>query len=87
MSFAKKPERPIRRPVLRGAPIPHGLLLRMMLLGILAIGGAIWALVRHYTHELPPLRVPVVPREAPTFDADAGEIPVPEWMEGDGEAR
>jgi hypothetical protein len=79
MSFAKKPERPVKRPALRGAPVPSGLLLRTVVVGLLAIAGAAWGLVRHYTHTLPPLRVPVAPREAPTFDADAGEIPVPEW--------
>jgi hypothetical protein len=87
MSFAKKPERPVRLPRLRGAPVAYGLLLRMVLLGLVAIGGAIWGLVRHYTHEPPPLRVPVTPREAPTYDADAGEVPVPEWFVPDGEAR
>jgi len=51
--------------------------LRTVLLGFLAIAGAWWALVRHYTHALPPLRVPV-PAATPTYDADAGEIPVPD---------
>jgi hypothetical protein len=48
---------------------------------MVAIGGAAWALVRHYTHELPPLRVPVGAAPAPTYDADAGEMPVPEFLE------
>jgi hypothetical protein len=87
MSFTKKPERPARKPVFRGAPVSSGLLLRTVLVGLLAIFGAAWALVRHYTQTLPPLRVPVAPREAPTFDADAGEVPVPDLFAPDGEAK
>jgi hypothetical protein len=87
MSFIKKPERPAKNPTFRGAPVSSGLLLRMLLVGLLAIFGAAWALVRHYTQTLPPLRVPVTPREAPTFDVDAGELHVPEVVAPDGEAR
>ena len=58
--------------------------MRTALFGLVAIAGAAWALVQHYTHEPPPLRVPVGPRTAPTYDADAGEIPVPEVLQGDG---
>jgi hypothetical protein len=87
MSFIKKPERPAKRPTFRGTPVLSGLLLRTLLVGLLAIFGAAWALVRHYTHTLPPVRVPVAPREAPTFDADAGELPVPDMVAPDGEPR
>jgi hypothetical protein len=87
MSFIKKPERPAKKPTFRGPPVLSGLLLRTLLVGLVAIFGAAWALVRHYTQTLPPLRVPVTPREAPTFDADAGELPVPEMVAPDGEAR
>jgi hypothetical protein len=87
MSFAKKPERRARRPVLQGARVPSGLLVRTVFVGLIAIAGATWALARHYTHALPPLRVPVAPREAPTYDADAGEVPVPDLFVQDGEAR
>ena len=87
MSFAKKPERrPITKPV-RGASVGSGLLLRTLLVGLLAIAGAAWALARHYTHTLPPLRVPVAPREVPTFDPDAGEFPVPDFGPADAEPR
>jgi hypothetical protein len=86
MSFKRK-ERPARKPTFRGAPVSSGLLLRTVLVGLLAIFGAAWALVRHYTQTLPPLRVPVAPREAPTFDADAGELPAPDLVVPDGEAR
>jgi hypothetical protein len=87
MSFIKKPERPAKKPTFRGAPVASGLLLRTVLVGLLAIFGAAWALVRHYTQTLPPLRVPAVPREAPTVDADAGELPAPDLVAPDGEAR
>lgn len=84
MSFIKKPERPAKKPTFRGAPVPSGLLLRTLLVGLLAIFGAAWALARHYTQTLPPLRVPVPTRAAPTFDADAGEFPVPDIASPDG---
>jgi hypothetical protein len=50
----------------------------------MAIAGAAGALVRHCTHEFPPMRVLVVPRSAPTYDADAGELPVPDVTGEDG---
>jgi hypothetical protein len=52
-----------------------------VLLGLIAIAGAAWALARHYTYPLPALRVPIAPTAAPTYDADAGEVPVPELLE------
>jgi hypothetical protein len=67
--------------LLRASRPPATLVLRTALLGLVAIAGAAWALVRHYTHTLPPLRVPVVPAAVPTYDADAGEVPVPETLE------
>jgi hypothetical protein len=87
MSFIKKPERPAKKPafaVKGAARVPSGLLLRTLLVGLLAIFGAAWALARHYTQTLPTMRVPVAPREAPTFDADAGEFPVPDIASPDG---
>jgi hypothetical protein len=62
-------------------------LVRTAAFGLVAIAGAAGALVRHYTLELPPMRVPVTPRAAPTYDADAGEIPVPEFFAEDGGSR
>lgn len=81
MSFAKKAGRGPTRPSFRLPRAPPWLLVRTFLLGVVAIGGAAWALVRHYTHELPPLRVPVSAAPAPTYDLDAGEIPVPDFVE------
>ncbi len=88
MSFAKKGARAIatnRRPAFRLPRAPSALLVRTFLLGVVAIGGALWGLVRHYTHEPPPLMVPVAPRPAATYDADAdaGEMPVPEFLDFD----
>jgi hypothetical protein len=57
------------------------LLVRAFAFGVMAILGAAWALVRHYSLTPPPMIVPVPPRAAPTYDADSGEIPVPEWLE------
>jgi hypothetical protein len=81
VSFAKKPTRPIPRVLLRASRPSSAAALRTVLFGLLAIAGAAWALVRHYTHTLPPLRVPVVPAATPTYDADAGEMPVPDVIE------
>jgi len=86
MSFARKPPRPVRRAALASASLSTGLLVRTLIVGVIAIGGAAWALDRHYTHALPPMRVPASPRAAPTFDADAGEFPVPDFFTGDAEA-
>ena len=88
MSFAKNRGR--RRPArldLRSTRTPVTLLLRALLVGALAIAGAAWALARHCSYVPPPLRVPVAPREAPTYDADAGEVPVPDWLGPEGDAR
>jgi hypothetical protein len=70
------------RPVSFFSPF-RGPFLRVVLLAFVSIGGALWALVRYYTHPHQPMVV-MVPRPAPTFDADAGEIEVPpEFLETD----
>ena len=52
---------------------------RVSLLAALGIACAAWALVRHYTRQLPPMLVPAAPRApGPFYDADAGEVPAPE---------
>jgi hypothetical protein len=82
--FARKPAnlaRPAATRRLRPEPVPRGLLVRTFVFGVAAILGAAWALLRHYSLTPAPMIVPVLPRTAPTYDADAGEIPVPEWFE------
>jgi hypothetical protein len=59
-------------------------MVRLIAFALLAAIGAAWALVRHYTKEMPPMRVPATPASAPTYDVDAGEIPVPELAPWDG---
>ena len=77
VTFAKRPARSPRSASLRGSLArPAFPVLRLGLLGLLAIAGAAWALVRHCTHELPPMRVPIR-AFGPAFDADAGELPAP----------
>ncbi len=48
------------------------------MLALLAIAGAAWGLVRHYTHVPPPMVVPASPTAAPTYDPEAGELPAPD---------
>jgi hypothetical protein len=70
------------RPVSFFSPF-RGPFLRVLLLALVSIGGAAWALVRSYTHPHQPIVV-MVPNPAPTFDADAGEMEVPpEFLESD----
>lgn len=79
MTFTKRTKSaPRPRPkVSATARIPVALLIRTLLLGVAAIAGASWALVRSCTHELPPLRAPTAPPEP---GLDAGEIPAPELL-------
>jgi hypothetical protein len=86
MTFAKKPERLPARPTSGAASLPFGLRVRTLLIGLLAIAGATWALARHYTHAPEPMRVPV-PATAPTYDTDAGEMPVPDLTGPEEDAR
>jgi hypothetical protein len=58
-------------------------MVRTVVFALVAIAGAAGALVRHCTHAPVPMRVPV-PRAAPTYDADAGEVPVPDYLLEDG---
>jgi hypothetical protein len=55
-------------------------------MGLVAICGAAWALVRHYTYQPPPLLAPMSSRTPPPFDADGGEIPVPDLLQDLGDA-
>jgi hypothetical protein len=53
-------------------------MVRLLLLATLAAIGAAWGVARHYTAELPPMHVPAQASDAPTYDADAGELPAPD---------
>jgi hypothetical protein len=82
VSFAKKrahaePRWLLRRP----SVVPLGMVVRTVLMAIIAIGGAAWALARHYTHVNPPMLVPTTPPATPVtpaYDLDAGELPAPD---------
>jgi hypothetical protein len=62
-------------------------MLRLFLFALAALLAAVYGLVRHYTVPPPPLFVPAPPKAAPTYDADAGEWPVPETWLDDGGGR
>jgi hypothetical protein len=62
--------------VARRIPFP---IIRAFLLAVIAVVAASYAVVRHYTHPMQPMVVPV-PRAAATTAADAGEIPAPELV-------
>jgi hypothetical protein len=68
--------------VMRRVPPPA--IWRVIVLAALGIGASAWALVEHYTREPRPMLVPLPPRPAGTYDPDAGEVPVPDFVEGDG---
>jgi hypothetical protein len=53
-------------------------MVRLVVFALAALLAAVYGLVRHYTVPMPPMLVPVPPAPAPTYDADAGEMPVPE---------
>ena len=85
MAFKKKPSRfeePQAR-IARPHP-PAAAVLRYVLLAAAAILGAAWALQYHYGYPRAPLVVPIPSAHpAPTFDADAGETPIPDFDLGD----
>jgi hypothetical protein len=84
VSFSSQSKRAAGRARPKTSSAALATLARTAVFGLVAIAGAAGALVRHYTHEVPPLRVPVTPRAAPTYDADAGELPVPDFFASDG---
>jgi len=76
---SNKPARSTSRVPFRPAASHAGLLARTALLAVLAIGGAAWALVRHYTYTPPPLRVPRVTRTSRDSE-DPGTLQAPELL-------
>jgi hypothetical protein len=67
---SKKPARSRDRHPFLAASSKGGALLRAAFLAGLAIGGATWALVRHYTYTPPPLRRPYEARPTTRREAD-----------------
>jgi hypothetical protein len=59
-------------------------MLRLYVFALAALLAAVYGLVRHYTTPALPMYRTVTPPPAPTYDADAGEIPVPEMFLSDG---
>jgi hypothetical protein len=57
---------------------PPGAVVRFFFLALVGVVAAVWGIVHHYTTHPPPMRVPVTPSAAPTYDSDAGEVPAPE---------
>ena len=84
MGFVNKPsafEAPgARRQV---PPAPRlGAVIRIILLAVLVAMAAGWAAARHYSKG-PRVLTPAVGPTDPTYDEDAGELSVPEIIEGD----
>jgi hypothetical protein len=59
-------------------------MVRLFVFALAALVAAVYGLLRHYTTPVQPMIVPYTPPPAPTYDADAGEYPVPEWYLQDG---
>ncbi len=53
-------------------------IVRILALALLGAVGAGWAIAYHYSVQLPPMLRPVPGAPSATYDADAGEVPVPE---------
>jgi hypothetical protein len=51
---------------------------RLFVFALAALLAAVYGLVRHYTMHAPTPPVATIAPPAPTYDADAGEYPVPE---------
>jgi hypothetical protein len=82
MPFAGKPKR-FQGPTPRRRPLPTAAsLARVLLLAAFVAMATGWAVLRHYAKPSSMLN-PAAPRTAPTYDEDAGEMPVPEWTEQD----
>jgi hypothetical protein len=61
-------------------------MVRLFVFALAALTAAVYGLVRHYTPPMPPTPQPVTAPPAATYDADAGEIPIPEMYLQDGGA-
>jgi hypothetical protein len=89
MSFTDKKQRRFEAgrtrfalPALAASPV-----VRYLVYALLAVAAAIYGILSHFSGAPPPpMHRPATPPPAPTFDADAGEIPVPETFDVDGGA-
>ena len=88
MSFAKNNRRRFEAGRSRFVlpPLVASPIVRYVVYALLALGAAIYGLVSHYGAKPPPMRrtVTTTTPPTPTYDADAGEIPVPEFLGPDG---
>jgi hypothetical protein len=86
VSFAKNPRRSFESTRSRFVlpRFPPATIVRIVLLAVLGIVAAAWALAAHYAGTRAPMRTPAPTRAAPTYDPDAGELPVPELDLPDG---
>ena len=84
MGFVNKPsgfEAPGARRQVPPAP-RAGTLIRIILLAVLVAIAAGWAVAHHYSSR-PWVLTPAAAPTGPTYDEDAGELSVPEVIEGD----
>jgi hypothetical protein len=66
-------------------PLVASPMMRLFAFALVAFVAAVYGVLRHYTMRPPPTPAPAVAPPAPTYDADAGEYPVPEmYWQGEG---
>jgi hypothetical protein len=87
VSFAKNHRRRFEpgRPRFVLPPFAASPMMRLLFFALAGLVAAVYGVVRHYTTSPAPMLVPVPPSTVPTYDADAGEWPVPErWLDDAG---
>jgi hypothetical protein len=89
VTFAKNTRRPFdpKRSRFVLPRYPPAMVVRIVLLAALGVFAAAWALASHYGARLPPMLRPLQappPSAMPTYDPEAGEIPVPDLDLEDG---
>jgi hypothetical protein len=87
VSFAKNRRRRFEpgRPRFVLPPFAASPMVRLVAFALAALVAAVYGVVRHYTAPTLPMFFPALPAPAPTYDADAGEWPVPErWLDDGG---
>jgi hypothetical protein len=86
VSFAKNDRRRFepRRARFVLPPLAASPMVRLVVFALAALLAAVYGLVRHYTTPATPMYRTIPPAPAATYDADAGEVPVPEMYLQDG---